>query len=211
MGTSKIKIADKVKKILIDKPFTEINNYAPEVSKKVLTKNELTNNLIEENNILQSFEIISNNFKNISFGGFKGKSKKEIIDEPITLEEFINMILDQLDDLGIADKPLLEKAYKIAMTSCLQSDEFDIFIFAQLLFYYLVQEILKTDLYDTLKNIYIDVPYNTINNLISNLTDKIVNETVYSLVDDFVNKKITLSNVINAIITETRNASFGEF
>lgn len=211
MGTSKSNISDKVKKLLKDKPFQELNNMAPEVSKKVLTKKELNNYLGDEKNIIQSFEIVSKNFKGISSGGFKGKSKKEIIENHLTLEEFLTMILDQLDDLGIITNSLLEKAYKIAMTKCLQDEEFDIYIFAQLLFYHLIQEILKKDLYDTLKNIYDEVPYDKINKLILNLTDQIMNTSIYSLVDEFVNKKIPITNVINAIVSETQNASFGEF
>lgn len=212
MGTSKSNISDKVKKLLKDKPFQDLNNMAPEVSKKVLTKKELNIHLGKEKNIIQSFEIVSRNFKGISTGGFKGKSKKEIIENPLTLEEFLSMILDQLDDLGIITTSLLEKAYKIAMTACLKKDEdFDIYIFAQLLFYHLVQEILKKDLYDTLKNVYDDVPYDKINELILNLTNQIMNTSIYSLVDEFVNKKIPITNIINAIVSETQNASFGEF
>lgn len=211
MGTSKRNISNKVKKILENKSFHDLNSTAPELSKKILTKREINKQLIDEKDIIDSFNIISSKFKSLSLGGYKGKSKQDIIVDTITQEEFINMILDAIDNDEFLNKSILEKAYKIAMTMCLQQEEFDVYTFAQLLFYHLVHQILLKDLHDTLKDLYTDLSYNEIDNLISNLTNQIVNDAVYPIVVNFVDRKVPMKMVLDRIIFETKNASFGEF
>ncbi|MBO2537013.1 hypothetical protein [Rummeliibacillus suwonensis] len=212
MGTSKSNISKKVKDILKDKPISELKNMAPEVTKKVLSKRTINSQLIEENRIFNSINLIVTKINNISnVGGFNGKTKEELLNDKVTLEEFLNMILDQIEENGFLNKTLLEKAYKIAMTECLKLDEIDINIFSKLLFYHLIKQILYKDLYDTLKNIYPDFPYEKINQIIENVANQIINNSVYSLIEQFVAKKIPLSDVINRIVSETSHATFGEF
>lgn len=211
MGTSKSNISKKIKQLLKDKPLTDLSLLAPDISKKILTNKEITSNLLDENELISSFEVISKHFNNLSTGGFKGKSKRELLEDPITLEEFLNMILDEIDENDFLEKELLEKAYKIAMTACLEVEEFDINSFVHLLFYHLINQILKKDLYDTLKQLYDELPYSKINQIINDLTDQIINRSIYELVEQFINRKAHLKDVVNKIVSETSNTTLGEF
>ncbi|WP_139150522.1 hypothetical protein [Planococcus glaciei] len=211
MGTSKRNIEKKVKELLEGKPYQELNVSAPELSKKILTKKELISQLADEDTIQESFITIKNSFLNLSGIGYKGKTKKEVLEDPLTQEEFINMILNEIENEEFLNKSILEKAYKIAMIKMLKKDDFDIYAFAHILFFHLIHQILLKQLYDTLKEVYEDLPYEKINNLILNLTNQIINDTIYDLVNNFVDKKLPLNSVLDRIIIETQNASFGEF
>lgn len=211
MGTSKRNLNKKIKKLLQDKPLNDIDTSALEVSKTIITRRELNQQLVDEETIQNFFSIISKNFSKLSSAGFGGKSKKEVLEDPLTMQEFLNMILDQIEDDEFFEKELLEKAYKISMTKMLQEDEFDLYSFAQVLFYHLIQLILEKELYDTLRDLYEDFTYQDIEKWISRLTNQIMNDSIYKLVDEFVDKKLPLKKVLDKIVEETKNSSFGEF
>lgn len=211
MGTSKRNISKKIKDLLKDIPASELNNNAPEVSKKILTKRVIQSYLVDEQSLQTSFSLITEKFNSLNSSGFGGKSKEEFLQDTLSQKEFIDLILDEIENEAYDNKDLLEKAYIIAMTKAIHMEEFDVYSFAQILFYHLINQILLKDLYDTLKDIYDDFSYDEIEKMTTNLTDQIMSTNVYNLVNEFVDKKISITKVLEQISKETDSASFGEF
>lgn len=212
MGTSKRNLSNDIKKILRQKPLSDINETAPLVSKEILKLPALSRAFDEEETIEQSIRVISNQFISLQSNGFKGKSRKEIIDDPLTQEDFIEMIIEEIEHSTIINSTILERALKIVMSLFLLSDkEFDVYSFAHLLFYEIIKQILLGGLRDNLKDIYEELPSKKIEKMVKNATDEIVNTAIHEKVNQFVDKKISLKNVLTEIIIQTSSATFGEF
>ncbi|MEK4069021.1 hypothetical protein [Peribacillus sp. FSL R5-0717] len=211
MGTSKRKLSNEIKKLLKDKPLSNLNDTAPELTKKILSKKILNENFDQEDIIDNSIKIITNQFLSLSSSGFKGKTKKELINDPITQQEFLEMILDLIENSIVIESKILEKALKIVMCKFLEVDEFDVYSFAQILFYEIVFQILLGELNDNIKDIFEEIEYDLIQNMVRNATNQVMNVAVYEKVNLFIERKISLNEVLDEIAKQTSNASFGEF
>jgi hypothetical protein len=211
MGTSKRKLSSEIKKILKAKPLSNLNETAPELTKKILTKKTLTKEFDQEQTIDHSIKIITKQFISLKSNGFKGKSKKELVNDPITQQEFLEMILDEIENATVIESKILEKSLKVVMCKFLEIEEFDAYSFAQVLFYEIVYQILIGELNDNIKDVYEDIDYDLIQEMVRNVADQIMNDTVYGKVNLFIDRKISLNEVLDEIATQTSKASFGEF
>jgi hypothetical protein len=211
MGTSKRNLTNEIKKLLKDKPFSEINETAPELTKKILTKKVLLDNFDQEDTFDNSIRIITNHFVSLKSNGFKGKSRTELAEDPITQQEFLELILDQIEESTIISSAILEKSLKIVMCKFLEKEQFDTYAFSQMLFYEIVYQILLGQLHDNIKDIYDEIDYKQIEGMVVNVTNQIMNTSVYSKVNQLVDRKITLTQVLEEIASQTSVASFGEF
>jgi hypothetical protein len=211
MGTSKRKLSSEIKKILKGQPLSNINETAPELTKKILTKKTLNENFDQEETINHSIRIITSQFISLKSNGYKGKTKKELAIDPISQQEFLEMILELIEDSSIIESKILEKALKIVMGKFLELEEFDTYSFAQVLFYEIVYQILLGELNDNFKDIFEEIDYGLIQNMIKNVADQIMNDTVYSKVNAFIDRKVSLNEVLDEIAIQTSHASFGEF
>ncbi|MGG4342379.1 hypothetical protein [Paenibacillus lautus] len=211
MGTSKRKLSNEIKKLLKEKSLSSINESAPGLTKKILTKSNLGDNFDESETIGNSIRIISSQFVSLSHNGFKGKTKKELITDPISQQEFIEMILEMIETTTIIESKILEKSLKIVMCEFLEHDEFDVYEFAQLLFYQIIYQVLLGDLNDNIKDIHEELDYELIQNMVKNAANQIMNDKVYTKVNLFIDRKVLLVDVLDEIIVQTSNASFGEF
>ncbi|CAM4019507.1 hypothetical protein [Mesobacillus zeae] len=211
MGTSKRKLSSDIKKILKQKPITQLNETAPELSKKILNPNHLSSSFDTEDTINESIKIITKHFITISSNGFKGKTKKELASDSITQQEFIEMILDQIENQAYINSEILEKSLKIVMCKFLEIEEFDVYSFAHHLFYEIIYQVLLGDLNDNIKDVFEDFNYDLIKKMVKNLTDQIMNDSVYEKVNLFIDRKLYLKDVLIHISKQTSNASFGEF
>ncbi len=211
MGTSKKHLNSKIKKLLEDKKLNEINTAASEISKVILSKESLGKSLENEETINKSIEIAAKHFTLIEESGFKDKSKKEVLEDKITLQEFLEMILEEIDTETNIDSKILVRSLKIVMTKILEMDINDSYIFAQLLFHQVTKELLQNELYETLKDSYENLPYDKIRQMVVSLTNKIMNNDVHRKINNFVDNKITFSQLLDIIINATDEAEFGEF
>lgn len=130
MGTSKRKLSNEIKKILKGQPLSNINETAPELTKKILSKKVLNESFDQEKTLDNSIRIITNQFISLKSSGFKGKTKKELVSDPISQQEFLEMILDLIESSTMIESKILEKALKIAMGKFFDVDEFDAYSFA---------------------------------------------------------------------------------
>ncbi|ARK31366.1 hypothetical protein [Halalkalibacter krulwichiae] len=211
MGTSKRKLSNEIKKLLKEKPLSNINDTAPELTKKILTKKVLNESFDQEDTIDNSIRIITSQFISLKSNGFKGKTKQELVTDPVSQQEFLEMILDLIESSSIISSKILEKALKIVMGKFLEVDDFDAYSFAQVLFYEVVYQVLLGELNDNIKDIYEELDYNLIQNMVKNVTNQIMNTSVYSKVNSFIDRKISLNEILDEIATQTSQASFGEF
>lgn len=211
MGTSKRKLSNEIKKLLKEKPLSNINDTAPELTKKILTKKVLNESFDQEDTIDNSIRIITSQFISLKSNGFKGKTKQELVTDPVPQQEFLEMILDLIESSSIISSKILEKALKIVMGKFLEIDDFDAYSFAQVLFYEVVYQILLSELNDNIKDIYEELDYSLIQNMVKNVTNQIMNTSVYSKVNSFIDREISLNEILDEIATQTSQASFGEF
>jgi predicted hydrolase (HD superfamily) len=211
MGTSKRNLSNEIKKLLKGQPLSNINETAPGVTKKILTNKVLSENFDQEETINNSIRIITNQFNSLESNGFKGKTRKELVTDPISQQEFLELILEQIESDTLIQSKILEKALKIVMCKLLEIDEYDVYSFAQILFYEIVYQILLGELNDNIKDIYEEIEYELIQNMVRNVSNEIMNDTVYTKVNLFIDRKISLSQVLGEIANQTSRASFGDF
>ncbi|PFD96426.1 hypothetical protein COE15_07645 [Bacillus cereus] len=211
MGTSKRKLSSEIKKLLKEQPLSNINETAPELTKKILTKRALNECFDQEETLDHSIRMITSQFLSLKSNGFKGKTKKELVSDPISQQEFLEMILDLIESSSIIKSKILEKSLKIVMGKFLKVDDFDAYSFAQVLFYEIVYQILLGELIDNIKDIYEEIEYDLIQNMVKNVANQIMNKSVYSKVNLFIDRKISLTEISDEITIQTSQARFGEF
>lgn len=214
MGTSKRNLSQKVRNLLQDINQEDLNDKAPQIVKTVLTKKILDENIGSEKVIINTINIVKNKFNSLTIGGFKGKSKKELSIDPMSRTEFIDMILEQIETEEIINSTILSKSLNIVLTKMLMrssNEEFDVYSFAQLLFYEIVKQLLVGQLTDNIKDKFKNMEYGNIESMIASATNKIINESVYAHINKFVDRKIGLNEVLNNIVAQTSNVKFGEF
>ncbi|MCM3549921.1 hypothetical protein M4D48_15190 [Alkalihalobacillus clausii] len=194
-----------------EKTLPDVNNSAPELTKKILTKKVLSANFEQEESINNSIKVISSQFLSLNTSGFNGKQRQDLIEDPMLQDEFLDMILEKIEELKEIESSIFEKALKIVMCRFLKESQFELYSFAQLLFYEVVYQTLITDLHDNLKDIFEELEYNLIEKMVRQATNQIMNESVFRKVNLFIEKKISLNDVLSEIATQTSEAKFGEF
>lgn len=209
MGTSKRRLNDKIKTLLRNQPLTDLSKNAPEVTREILTNRVLERNL-NETVLLKSFDVVSNAFITAKVSGYNGKTLKELKEDEISREEFFESIIDEIEKEATIDSKILKKAFKLVMAQILDG-EFDVDIFAQLLFYKVIFLILEQELYDTLKDIYEQLSRKQIETILTNATDRIFTTTVNNEIQRFIKKEIPLTSVLQKIREQTSQVTFGEF
>lgn len=210
MGTSKRRIESKVKQILSNHPIERINDYAPKITEVILSPKNLSETFQEENFSSDTLLFIGKHFTSLKTSGYNGKSKKDLEEDLITQEEFLNSILELIEAEFEIDSKILLKAFKITMSKFIKK-EFDLYSFAQLLFYEVISQLLRKDLQDTLKDSYENLTYSKIQEMVSSSTSRIMSSDVFEKINDFINKKCTLSEVLTMIHSKTSEALFGDF
>ncbi|PEM44312.1 hypothetical protein [Bacillus toyonensis] len=211
MGTSKRNLSGEIKNLLKRETLENINNSAPKLTKKILTEKVLKDTFDQEKTIDISLKIITNQFISLNSRGFNGKEKKELVMDSISQQEFLEMILEQIESSTTIQSKILEKALKIVMCKFLELEHFDTYTFAQTLFYEIIYQILLKELHDNIKDIYEEIEYNLIQKMVTNVANKIMNSVVYAKVNLFIDRKISLNDVLEEISKQTSTASFGEF
>jgi hypothetical protein len=209
MGTSKRRLNDKIKTLLRNQPLTDLGKNAPEVTREILTNRVLERNL-NETVLLRSFDVVSNAFITAKASGYNGRTLKELKEDEISREEFFESIIGEIEKEAIIDSKILKKAFKLVMVQFLDG-EFDVAIFAQLLFYKVIFLILEQELYDTLRDIYEELSRKQIEIILTNATDRIFTATVNNEIQRFIKKEIPLTSVLQKIREQTSQVTFGEF
>jgi hypothetical protein len=209
MGTSKRRLNDKIKTLLRNQPLTDLSKNAPEVTREILTNRVLERNL-NETVLLRSFDVVSNAFITAKASGYNGRTLKELKEDEISREEFFESIIGEIEKESIIDSKILKKAFKLVMVQFLDG-EFDVAIFAQLLFYKVIFLILEQELYDTLRDIYEELSRKEIEIILTNATDRIFTATVNNEIQRFIKKEIPLTSVLQKIREQTSQVTFGEF
>ncbi|AGE21369.1 MULTISPECIES: hypothetical protein [Geobacillus] len=209
MGTSKRRLNDKIKTLLRNQPLTDLSKNAPEVTREILTNRVLERNL-NETVLLRSFDVVSNAFITAKASGYNGRTLKELKEDEISREEFFESIIGEIEKEAIIDSKILKKAFKLVMVQFLDG-EFDVAIFAQLLFYKVIFLILEQELYDTLRDIYEELSRKQIEIILTNATDRIFTATVNNEIQRFIKKEIPLTSVLQKIREQTSQVTFGEF
>ncbi|MGG2054654.1 hypothetical protein ABFY48_09650 [Lysinibacillus pakistanensis] len=210
MGTSKRRIQSKIKDILVNTPVNDLNLRAPQIAEIVLSKKQLSDTFQSEDFTNETISFIYNQFNSFHSSGFNGKSKKEVLEDTISKEEFLNSILEAIEEEFGIDSKILLKALKITMAKFIEV-EFDSYSFAQLLFYEVVTQLLITDLQETMKDSYETLTYEEIKKMVSISADSIMNVAVYEKINDFVSKKCNVSDILELIHQRTSEALFGDF
>ncbi|WP_182200267.1 hypothetical protein [Paraliobacillus salinarum] len=211
MGTSKKNMNNEIKKLLKEKPLDQLNEFAPDISRVVLSQESLKKSLDNEEVVNTSIEVVTKKFISLNSNGFNGKTKKEMIEDELTQQEFIEMILKEIEEESKINSKVLEKALKIVMGHLIDDEFYNVYVFSQLLFYQVVYQLLLNDLYETLKDSYENLSYTQIEKMVSTLADKIMNTEVYSKVNEFVDRKLSFNNLLEVITKNTNNAEFGIF
>jgi hypothetical protein len=209
MGTSKRRLNDKIKTLLRNQPLTDLSKNAPEVTREILTNRVLERNL-NETVLLRSFDVVSNAFITAKASGYNGRTLKELKEDEISREEFFESIIGEIEKEAIIDSKILKKAFKLVMVQFLDG-EFDVAIFAQLLFYKVIFLILEQEFYDTLRDIYEELSRKQIEIILTNATDRIFTATVNNEIQRFIKKEIPLTSVLQKIREQTSQVTFGEF
>ncbi|MGY0694088.1 hypothetical protein ACW2QC_15120 [Virgibacillus sp. FSP13] len=211
MGTSKKNLNDRIKKLLKEKPLDQLSEFAPEVSKIALSSELLSDSLDNEKTLHTSIEVVTKKFISLGSNGYKGKTKRDLIEDNLTQQEFLEMVLKEIEEESKINSVILEKSLKIVMTKLLDQDSYDVYVFSQLLFYQVVHNLLLKELQETLKDSYEELSYSQIREMVTSLTDKIMDTEVYTVINDFVDRKITFNNLLEIITSATNKADFGEF
>lgn len=213
MGTSKRKVNKAIKEMLHDVPVEEINDKTPDVTKKILTLKRIDSEFLDEPILSKCIGIIFNQFEALNTGGFNGVSKEEIKNDPITIEHFVNHILDLIDseDNLFVDKALLERSFKITMTDCLKNEELELNNFIKKLLFNVVKQILIGELHDTLKEVYDELDYQDIGSMVNNVANQVINNETQYKVEQYIAKEIEFKQVLKTIVEAANNVSFGEF
>lgn len=213
MGTSKRKLNKEIKEMLQDVPVEKINDKTPDVTKKILTLKRINSEFLDEPTLNKCMDIIFKQFESLNTEGFKGISKEEIKNDPITIEQFVNHILDLIDseDNLFADKALLERSFKITMTDCLKNEDLDINSFIKKLLFNVVKQILIGELHDTLKEVYDELDYEDIGLMVSNVSNKIVDNETQHKIEQYIAKELEFKQVLKSVVEAAKNVSFGEF
>lgn len=211
MGTSKKNLNDQIKKLLKEKPLDQLSEFAPEVSKIALSNELLTDSLDNEKTLHTSIEVVTKKFISLGSNGYKGKTKRELIEDDLTQQEFLEMVLKEIEEESKINSVILEKSLKIVMTKLLDQDLYDVYVFSQLLFYQVVHNLLLKELQETLKDSYEELSYSQIREMVTSLTDEIMNTEVYTVINDFVDRKIAFNKLLEIITSATNKADFGEF
>ncbi|UJW58775.1 hypothetical protein HXZ66_15785 [Bacillus sp. A116_S68] len=210
MGTSKRNINNKIKEILQGTSKEKLNEKAVEISESIITEKSLKETIYNEQSFYVSLDTINSNFKSLNSEGYKGKSKKDLEEDPLTRDEFIDKILIEIENETKIDSDLLKKSLKIVMIKFM-NEEFDIYAFAQLLFYQITYELLFKELNDTLVESISNVSYEEIKEMAEYNTTKLMDAETYNLINNLVDRKISLDSVITTIVKKTENAKFGDF
>ncbi|MGE7923365.1 hypothetical protein ACQKND_09280 [Viridibacillus arvi] len=213
MGTSKRKLNKDIKKMLQDVPVENINDKTPEVTKKILTFKRINAEFLDEPILNTCLGIIFKQFEFLNNEGFNGISKEELKSDPITIEQFVNHILDLIDseDTLFADKTLLERCFKVTMTDCVKNDDLDINMFIKKLLYNVVKQILIGELHDTLKEIYDELGYEDIGVMVNNVSNQIMDNETQQKIKKYIAKEIDFKDVLKTVVEAAKNVTFGEF
>lgn len=213
MGTSKRKLNKEIKKMLQDVPVEKINDKTPDVTKKIITLKRINTEFLDEETLNKCISIISNQFELLSKEGFNGITQQEIKNDPITTEQFINHILDLIDneDNLFADKALLERSFKITMTNCLKDEDLVLTSFIEKLLFNVVKQILIGELHDTLKEVYDELNYDDIELMVNNVSNQIIDNETQRKIDQYIAKDLEFSEVLKSVVEAAKNVTFGEF
>lgn len=213
MGTSKRKLNKEIKKMLQDVPVEKINDKTPDVTKKIITLKRINTEFLDEETLNKCISIISNQFEVLSKEGFNGITQQEIKNDPITTEQFINHILDLIDneDNLFADKALLERSFKITMTNCLKNEDLVLTSFIKKLLFNVVKQILIGELHDTLKEVYDELNYDDIELMVNNVSNQIIDNETQRKIDQYIAKDLEFSEVLKSVVEAAKNVTFGEF
>ncbi|WP_107943254.1 hypothetical protein [Metasolibacillus fluoroglycofenilyticus] len=213
MGTSKRKLNKAIKEMLHDVPVEKINDKTPDVTKKILTLKRINSEFLEEPTLNKCIGIIFNQFDVLSTGGFNGVSKEEIKNDPITIEHFVNHILDLIDseDNLFVNKALLERSFKITMTDCLKNEDLDLNSFIKKLLFNVIKQILIGELHDTLKEVYDELNYEDIGLMVNNVSNQIIDNETQRKIEQYIAKELEFKQVLKSVVEAAGNVSFGEF
>lgn len=213
MGTSKRKLNKAIKEMLHDVPVEKINDKTPDVTKKILTLKRIDAEFLDEPTLSKCIGIIYNQFEALNTGGFNGVSKQELKNDPITIEHFVNHILDLIDseDNLFIDKALLERSFKITMTDCIKNDDLDLNNFVEKLLFNVVKQILIGELHDTLKEVYDELDYEDIGLMVNNVGNQVIDNETQNKIKQYIAKEIDFIQVLKTIVEAANNVSFGEF
>ncbi|MCS1393281.1 hypothetical protein ACM1TL_13175 [Lysinibacillus capsici] len=213
MGTSKRKLNKEIKKMLQDVPVEKINDKTPDVTKKIITLKRINTEFLDEATLNKCISIISNQFEVLSKEGFNGITQQEIKNDPITTEQFVNHILDLIDneDNLFADKALLERSFKITMTNFLKNEDLVLTSFIEKLLFNVVKQILIGELHDTLKEVYDELNYDDIELMVNNVSNQIIDNETQRKIDQYIAKDLEFSEVLKSVVEAAKNVTFGEF
>lgn len=213
MGTSKRKLNKAIKEMLHDIPVEKINDKTPDVTKKILTLKRIDSEFIDELTLSKCLGIIFNQFEALNTGGFNGVSKEEIKNDPITIEHFVNHILDLIDseDNLFVDKALLERSFKITMTDCLKNEDLDLTNFIKKLLFNVIKQILIGELHDTLKEVYDELDYEDIGSMVNNVANQVIDNETQHKIKQYIAKELEFKQVLKSVVEAANNVSFGEF
>ncbi|MFW7186729.1 hypothetical protein [Lysinibacillus sp. BNK-21] len=213
MGTSKRKLNKEIKKMLQDVPVEKINDKTPDVTKKIITLKRINTEFLDEATLNKCISIISNQFEVLSKEGFNGITQQEIKNDPITTEQFVNHILDLIDneDNLFADKALLERSFKITMTNFLKNEDLVLTSFIEKLLFNVVKQILIGELHDTLKEVYDELNYDDIELMVNNVSNQIIDNETQRKIDQYIAKDLEFSEVLKFVVEAAKNVTFGEF
>jgi|GEM_PF-2372810 len=213
MGTSKRKLNKEIKKMLQDVPVENINDKTPDVTRRILTFKRINAEFLDEPTLNRCMGIIFKQFESLKNEGFNGIFKEELKNDPITVEQFVNHILDLIDseDTLFTDKALLERSFKVSMTDCLKNDDLEINIFIEKLLFNVVKQILIGELHDTLKEVYDELEYEDIEVMVSNVANQIMDNETQNRIGKYIGKEMEFKEVLKVVVEAAKNVTFGEF
>lgn len=196
-----------------DVPVEKINDKTPDVTKKIITLKRINTEFLDEATLNKCISIISNQFEVLSKEGFNGITQQEIKNDPITTEQFVNHILDLIDneDNLFADKALLERSFKITMTNFLKNEDLVLTSFIEKLLFNVVKQILIGELHDTLKEVYDELNYDDIELMVNNVSNQIIDNETQRKIDQYIAKDLEFSEVLKSVVEAAKNVTFGEF
>ncbi|QYY41514.1 hypothetical protein ACKE5C_11385 [Aneurinibacillus thermoaerophilus] len=216
MGTSRRKTSDKVKKLLEKQKEQDIKKALPKVTSVVLTP-KLLGHIFNEKEFKTIVSVGIAGLSALKSGSFSADynfgedlvSCDLLKENPLTLNQVIDKILEAAEELDPNLSELLVTAFKLTMAKMIKEEQ-DVHSFALELCIFLIYLLLQQELIEAFSDVFQEFGHKEINQLIKDLARKIAN-SIQTDINDFVQGKMELEALLQLISDKASDTTLGEF
>lgn len=211
MGTSKKNTNKEVKKLLQQLGKQDIKKSIPQATSLVLDEQRITGEISKDSFRIMLQQGINGLNGMFSGGQFGGITYEEIKTDESTFNEFLEKLIELAEnDFGDDFSDLLLQAFRLAISVIIKENK-SIDEFIAEFTYYLIYLIVQNEIIEVFSDVYLEFSHDDINSLIKLQARKIVTSELTTVIKSYLNARITLKDLVLAIVKRAEAIELGEF